>query len=138
MKRKHSNSSHDILIDRCLSPQLAKPLLRLFQLDARTLAEVFGKEYSQKMPDTEWIEYCGTNSVVALTANERIWTVPHEVHSILTHGAKVLTTKAQLTRLESAFVVGRNIRLVRRTLSETEPCFVQITAGTPTRRRLQI
>lgn len=136
MKGSRSSPSPDILIDRCLSPQLAKPLLRLCQLDVKTLAEVFGKEHSKTMPDTEWIEYCGANGVLALTANETIWKVPHEVRSILTHQAKVVTTKGQLSRMESAFVVGKNIGLLRRVMKQREPCFIQISSGKPTRRRL--
>ncbi|GAB3134895.1 hypothetical protein GCM10027289_27670 [Tsukamurella serpentis] len=89
------------------------------------------------MPDVEWIEYCGRNGVVALTANPEIWKVPHEIACVREYGARLIAMKATMSRLESAMVVGQNIRLIKSVIKTPGPAFIQITSGPPTRRRLE-
>lgn len=138
MSGRRSNPSREhILIDRCLSPRLAAPLGRLYQLRASTLAEVFGDDYSQKLPDIEWIEYCGREGVVGLTANPRIWKVPAEVEAIRRYSARIVAMKADTTLIESAMVLGQNLRVLREALSGQGPMFIQITSGRPLRRQFE-
>lgn len=121
-----------ILIDRCLTPSLVKPLQRLYQLRAVTLADVFGSNYSQTMADVEWITYCGQNNVVALTANPNIWKVPLEVQAIRDNSTRVLTQKAGPSLLESGIILGQNLRVLRFALAARQAMFVKITSGAPT------
>lgn len=137
--RNSRPSREHVLIDRCVTPQLVAPLHRLHQIRAATLAEVFGKDYSQTMADVEWIEYCGRNGVVALTANVEIWKVAEERACILAYCSRILAMKANVTRLESAMIIGQNIRLLRNAINAKGcgPEFTQITSGPPTRRQLE-
>ena len=123
-----------MLIDRPLSPRLVAPLNRLYQIRAVTLAEVFGKEYSQRTPDVEWIEYCGENNVVGLTANPTMYKVPHEADAIRSKNVRILSLKATPSRLESAMIVGQNIRLLQQAIDGSGALFVQVTSGPPTYR----
>lgn len=101
------------LLDRSVGGRLLIARLREGGWDARTLAEEYGDERAQRMPDEEWIAE-GT---------------------IYVHDARVVTfARGELTALEMGDLCMRHERAIHR-LAQVQPPFVMALSETGLRRK---
>lgn len=80
--------------------------LRAADLDVTTLADIWGEEAAQRVPDDEWIRYAGERAMIALTADDAIRYYPPNKEALLGSSLRVfcfphgnLTWRSQVERI---------------------------------------
>ncbi|WP_420833208.1 hypothetical protein [Rhodococcus aetherivorans] len=116
-----------MLLDRCV-PAGVGAALKHFEIEYRTLADLYGPGYAQKVTDVEWIQESGMQGMLALTQNFRIARVPHEAEAVRRHGARVLSYhRADLTKEAKSLVLGRHLQTLRRLHDHSGPAFWRVS-----------
>ena len=117
-----------ILVDRCLTPTLARAL-KTFGFQVLTLGEIYGND-GQHIYDTTWIADAGANDYVVFTANPAMYFVPHERAAILAAGTKIFSiSNPQQSREGRALIFGRHMLQIIRRARKPGPCFWRLTPG---------
>lgn len=100
--------------------------------DCVTLADVYGKDVAQQVPDIQWIEDAAKNNCAVFTVNHRILAVDHEREAIERHGTKVFClggNQGNGSRESRAFLFGRYILSIRRRIHKPGACFWRLYSG---------
>ncbi|SEB36497.1 hypothetical protein SAMN04490220_0406 [Rhodococcus jostii] len=116
-----------VLLDRCIPPGVGKALTH-FDIEHRTLDDIYGHGVGQDIEDVRWIEDSAAEGLIALTQNFRIARVHHEAEAIRTFGARVLSYhRASLTKEAKALILGRHMQTVRRLHDHSGPAFWRVS-----------
>lgn len=123
------------LLDRSVGGRLLIARLRDAGWDARTLAEEYGDERAQHMPDEEWIAAGTRSGFVLLAKDHRVATRPLEAHAIHVHDARVVTfARGELTAAAMGDLCLRHAEPIHR-LARVRPPFVMALSETGLRRK---
>ncbi|SFG00869.1 hypothetical protein SAMN05216329_3585 [Curtobacterium sp. YR515] len=123
------------LLDRSVGGRLLIARLREGGWNARTLAEEYGDDRAQRMPDEEWIAEGTRSGYVLLAKDHRVATRPLEARAIYVHDARVVTfARGELTALEMGDLCMRHERAIHR-LAQVQPPFVMALSETGLRRK---
>jgi hypothetical protein len=121
---KPRKSDHILLVDRCLTPLLAREISKIDGLYGISLAEQFGDEAAQSMPDVDFLAIAGAEQWGVLTQNPRMWRVTTERERILEHSTRVFSLDdASSSLILKGLVFGRHILSVRRRMERPGACF---------------
>ncbi|WP_169833952.1 hypothetical protein [Rhodococcus phenolicus] len=116
-----------MLLDRCV-PRGVGAALTHFEIEHRTLADLYGPAHAQHVTDVEWIEASAAEGMLALTQNFRIARVPHEATAVRTSGARILSYhRADLTKEAKSLVLGRHLQTLRRLHDHPGPAFWRVS-----------
>lgn len=116
-----------VLLDRCIPSGVGKALTH-FDIEYRTLDDIYGVGVGQEIEDVTWIEDSAKQGLIALTQNFRIARVQHEAQAIREHGARVLSYhRASLTKESKALILGRHLQTMRRLHDHTGPAFWRVS-----------
>ena len=98
----HSPSLPEFFIDRSLGRHDVATRLRAAGWLVTTHHEVYGSR-DESVPDTEWLEHCGTEGLVVLTKDRRLRYRPAEAEAIRRYGVKAFVlTRGNLTADQQA------------------------------------
>jgi hypothetical protein len=123
------------LLDRSVGGKLLIARLRGAGWVARTLAEEYGDERAQRMPDEEWIAEGTRSGYVLLAKDHRVATRPLEAQAIYVHDARVITfARGELTAAEMGDLCLRHERAIHR-LAQVQPPFVMALSESGLRRK---
>lgn len=112
-----------VLLDRCVPPGVGAALNH-FEIDFRTLADVYGDDGAQRVADVEWIRDSAAQGWLALTQNFKIPRVAHEAAAIREHSARILCySKANLTREAKGLILGRHLRTLKQLGEQSTAAF---------------
>lgn len=119
-----------LLVDRCLSPEMAAAVNLADGLRVASLADAYGDKIAQALQDVDFLEAAGRHGWGVLTQNVRMWRTPPERTVIEAHGVRVFClASSQLTRQGQGLVVGRHLLSIRRRLTRGGACFWRIHAN---------
>lgn len=123
------------LLDRSLGGKLLVARLRDAGWDARTLAEEFGDDVSQTMPDEEWIAAGTRSGYILLAKDHRIATRPLEAQAIYVHDARAIAfARGDLSATAMGDMCLEHERSIHR-LASVQPPFVFSLSATGLRRK---
>lgn len=116
-----------VLLDRCVPDGVGRAL-NYFDIEFRTLAQIYGNDEAQKLADVDWIADSARNGWIALTQNFKIPRVAHEADAIRESGARILCYhRANLTKEAKSLILGRHMRAVRKVHLNEGPAFWRIS-----------
>lgn len=116
-----------VLLDRCIPPGVGKAL-KHFDIEYRTLDDIYGVGVGQEIDDVTWITDSATHGLIALTQNFKIAQVQHEAQAIRDNGARILSYhRASLTKESKSLILGRHLQTMRRLYDHTGPAFWRVS-----------
>jgi uncharacterized protein with PIN domain len=102
----HSLPPPEFFVDRSLGRHQVAAALRAVGWSLHTHHEVYGSR-DEEVPDVEWLELCGRDGLVVLTADRRLRYRPREIAAIRRHRVRAfalvggqLRAAEQVERLE--------------------------------------
>ncbi|BDY31445.1 PIN-like domain-containing protein [Mycolicibacterium mageritense] len=115
-----------VLLDRCVPPGVGAALNH-FDIDFKTLADIYGRDGAQSVADVDWIRDSAAQGWLALTQNFKIPRVAHEAAAIREHSARILCYhKANLTREAKGLILGRHLRALGQLVDHSSAAFWRI------------
>lgn len=113
---------HGVLVDRCLTPSVARSLNRFNRFVAAHLSEVY--DNNERTQDVEFLAAAGDAGWAVFTQNFDMRKTPPEMQAIRDHGTRVFTlTAANLPDAGKGMLFGRHLISMRRRLEKPGPCF---------------
>jgi hypothetical protein len=111
------SSDQILLVDRCLSPEIAHEISKVDGMFGIALHEHYGDAVAQSLAD-------GEAGWAVLTQNPRMWQVPDERNCILEHRTRVFSLDdPNASKTLKGLVLGRHLLSIRRRLRRPDPCF---------------
>lgn len=93
----------EFFVDRSLGRRLVPQALRDRGLVVHTMAEVYGEQVGQGLPDETWLADIGARGWIVLSKDERIRQRPAEVAAVRRHAVRMFClTNAGLTGARQA------------------------------------
>lgn len=127
------------LLDRSLGGRLLVARLREAGWDARTLAEEYGDERAQAMPDDEWIASGTASGFVLLAKDHRIAARPLEALAIYMHDARAIAfANGNLTASQMGDLCLQHERAIHRMASAKPPFVMSLGNGGLRRKNLNV
>ncbi len=121
---KPRRSDHILLVDRCLSPEVAYEVSKFDGLYGIPLAEHYGEAVAQQLADVTFLTDAGQSGWGVLTQNPRMWRVPQERACIIDNLTRVFSLDdPNASRTLKGIVIGRHLMSIRRRLGRPDPCF---------------
>lgn len=122
------------LLDRSLGRHIVAGALRAAGLDVITLADHYGEQHSQQVPDERWLALAGENDWIVLHKDHRIRRRPAELAAIETARARVFCiTNANLTGPQMAARYLANLERILRAARRDGPYIYGVYEQTITR-----
>jgi hypothetical protein len=87
-------------------------------------------------PDEEWLEYCGTNGLVAITHNSRIRYTPNQRKAVEDHRVSLVILTSHATTRELGHLVVRSREKIEELLALHPPPVI-LTVGRPDAKELR-
>lgn len=113
-----------VLVDRCLSPEVAYEISKVDGLYGLPLYEHYGNEAAEGLEDVTFLAEAGQRDWAVLTQNPRMWQVPHERDCIIANHTRVFALdNPNATKTLKGLVIGRHLLSLRRRLKRRDPCF---------------
>jgi PIN like domain len=118
------SSDQILLVDRCLSPEIALEISKMDGLYGIALNEHYGDAVAQTLADVTFLAEAVAHGWGVLTQNPRMWQVPHERDCIIAHSTRVFSLDdPNASKTLKGLVLGRHILSIRRRLQRPDPCF---------------
>lgn len=113
-----------VLVDRCLSPEVAYEISKMDGLYGIPLKEQYGDQVAQQLPDVAFLAEAGQRGWGVLTQNPRMWQVPQERSCITDNRTRVFSLDdPNASKTLKGLVLGRYLLSIRRRLRRQDPCF---------------
>ncbi len=113
-----------LLVDRCLSPEIAYEISKMDGLYGIPLFEQYGDEVAQQLTDVTFLTEAGRSDWGVLTQNPRMWQVPQERACIIANRTRVFSLDdPNASKTLKGLVLGRHLLSIRRRLGRRDACF---------------
>lgn len=110
------------LLDRSLGHHIVAGALRAAGLDVITLADHYGEQHAQQVPDEQWLSLAGQNDWIVLHKDDRIRRRPAELAAIQANRVRVFCiTNANLTGPQMAERYLANLERIERAARRDGP-----------------